>query len=286
MARSLRDGHTCFRWFSVSAEADGHAAAACNATRVARHLHNRHVPPGCDDSRVRAVPASAATAIVPLLQEVGCEYVVSRERIAIRGQAARAGELVQLLDQHDLPQLRVADPRLAALPCRVSVQDFRQDLHRVDDRGPGPVEVFVAVGPGHLPFPHRARSNQPGKASSVGASRMARSRSKPHGATMSHSGSASRTCCQSMARENSPFSPSIKRPLAASTSSGPQLPIAKMGSVHSSATTLGARRCLTASWTAIIRSFIAATRSTASRSRPSARPTEQIPSKIPCTLPA
>ena len=63
---------------------------------------------------------------------------------------------------------------------------------------------------------------------------------------MSHSGSASRTCRQSMALENSPFSHSKRRPLAASTSSGPQLPIANSGSIHSSATRLGARRCLTA----------------------------------------
>src|SRR5436305_5218859 len=94
---------------------------------------------------VRAVPAAAAATIVPLPQKVGCEYVVSGERIAIRRQAPRAGEFVQLLDLHHLPQLRVADPRLAALPYRVTVEDFRQDFHRVDDRGPGPVEVLVAV---------------------------------------------------------------------------------------------------------------------------------------------
>jgi hypothetical protein len=155
------------------------------------------------------------------------------------------------------------------LPCfsapagadAAAVNDLGDDLRRLDNARAGAVKEAVSVGQCDAPGFTARSCGQPGNASSSGVSRRVRARSKPHGATIRKLGSATRTSSHGIARECAPFSPSSTRPLAASTNSGPQLPIEKIGSVHSSITTVGAGQPRTAAVTCSVRHRIRPTSS-------------------------
>ena len=100
-----------------------------------------------------------------------------------------------------------------------------------------------------LPLRTALRSRHHGYRSNTFCSSRLRFKLNPQGATIRYSGSASCSCSEGIAAEYSPFFPSRSSPFAISTSSGPQFPIANIGSAHSSMTTVGREKRATFSLT-------------------------------------
>src|SRR5262245_37302920 len=91
------------------------------------------------------------------------EHRVARGGVDIRRQVARPGLSVTFAGERVDPRPTVFLPGPAAVAGRVTMEDFRQDLDGLHDRGPRSVEVLVAVGEHHLPVPYGAQVEPAGQ---------------------------------------------------------------------------------------------------------------------------
>ena len=182
-------------------------------------------------------------------------------------------------------------PRAELCAELFGMQHLCQAVDGGEQAGARAVEVEVAVGHEGPAGSHRPQVGpaRAGLQAPAGPGR-ARGRAKPQGRSPARRDRPQRTSCQSMAREWTPGVPRASSPPASATSSGPQLPMANGGSVHSRQTTRGrgkaavsarqramrARRSATSWRPASARSMTAATRSksasTPSRFRPGTWP--------------